>query len=61
MEITVKNKLFQFFCKHKNKGWYRDDSTYFQIIHGERHYEVCRNCSKVLDEKFIDYDDNHFK
>lgn len=55
MDITKKGKLGQFFCKHKNNGWYKKNST-FSIISGEQSYKVCRDCGKILDEQFIRYD-----
>ena len=61
MDITIKNKIAQFFCEHRNAGWYRDDSATFQIVSGERHFKICRDCGKVLDERFQDYEGNGFK
>lgn len=58
--IEQKSKLAQFFCGHKNTGWYRKDFP-FENLRGERHYKVCEKCGKVLGERFMEYEGMGFK
>ena len=59
-DIVKKNKFKQFFCRHINNGWYLEN-TLFQSLKGERHYNICNDCGKVLKERFFEYEGNGFK
>jgi hypothetical protein len=48
-------KLKQLFCRHKNKLWMKKKST-FQCLSGDEIFIVCRDCGKILDEKFIEHE-----
>lgn len=58
--ITVKNKLLQILCRHKNKDWFKEKGL-LKTISGEKHYYVCKDCGKVLDERFLEYEGMGFK
>jgi RNA polymerase-binding transcription factor DksA len=58
--IPRKSKLKQFFCRHKNTGWYQKDSNLL-IISGETHYHVCHDCGKEIDRRFLAYEGRGFK
>ena len=53
--IKLKIKLKQLFCRHKNKVWMKKKST-FQCLSGDEIFLVCRDCGKILDEKFIEHE-----
>lgn len=53
--IKLKIKLKQLFCRYKNKGWMKKKST-FQCLSGDEIFLVCRDCGKILDEKFIEHE-----
>ncbi|WP_324279294.1 hypothetical protein [Fusobacterium polymorphum] len=53
--IKLKIKLKQLFCRHKNKLWMKKKST-FQCLSGDEIFLVCRDCGKILDEKFIEHE-----
>lgn len=53
--IKLKIKLKQLFCRHKNKLWMKKKST-FQCLSGDEIFIVCRDCGKILDEKFIEHE-----
>ena len=56
-----KNKILQFFCPHINQGQYKDNSSVFCNIRGERHYIVCEDCGKILSSYFAEYEGTGFK
>lgn len=58
-DITVKNKLGQLFCRHKNQGWYVDNSN--MAISGEKRLLICRDCGKVVNEMFARYEGMGYK
>lgn len=58
--ITKKSRLGQLLCKHKNKGWYTKNSM-FQSLSGERQYQVCTDCGKVVSERFLEYEGSGYK
>ena len=53
--ITVKGKLGQWFCKHKNKQWYKKQEM-FQSLAGDTSYQICKDCGKEIDTMFIRHD-----
>ena len=57
-----KCKLAQWFCKHKNTGWYtkKSDSP-FSAISGERRYLICEDCGKEIRSYFAEYEGMGFK
>ena len=55
MTITKKGKIGQFFCRHKNTRWYEKNGPFF-ALNGDRHYKICNDCGKQVDEKFIRHD-----
>lgn len=58
--IVKKSRFKQFLCRHRKRGWYLEN-TLFQSLNGERHYNICEDCGKVLDERFLEYEGNGFK
>jgi hypothetical protein len=54
-DITVKNWFAKLLCNHENKDWFAKKSM-FHALNGERQYQVCKDCGKELDERFIKYD-----
>lgn len=50
--IMVKGKIGQFFCKHKNVGWYREDGQPFLALSGYAKYKICKDCGKEIDSYF---------
>ena len=57
-----KNKISQFFCKHKNKNWYKAyNKSGFCNIRGETHYFICEDCGKVIGKTFCEYEGMGFK
>lgn len=53
--LDKKNWLGKLLCRHKNKGWFTKTSK-FHALNGERQYQICEDCGKELDERFIPYD-----
>lgn len=53
-------KLRQFFCRHKNTGWYGKKSM-FMMIGGETHYKICNDCGKELGTRFLEYEGSGYK
>lgn len=58
--ITKKNRLLQFFCKHKNIGSFREQSK-FQSISGETHHHICKDCGKQIGKRYLRYEGMGFK
>lgn len=62
MEITQKSKFKQFFCKHKNKDWYREKETGpFSSLRGEKRYLVCKDCGKIIKFIYAEHEGMGFK
>lgn len=57
--MNQKGKIAQLFCKHENSDWYRKESK-FQMLHGERKYQICNNCGKVIDKIFKSNEDENY-
>ena len=53
-------KLKQLFCKHEYDIC-RDVSSPFCSLRGERLYQVCRKCSKVMKYIYVEYEGNGYK
>lgn len=60
MDINKKGKIGQFFCKHKDTGWYTKKEM-FLSLRGEQRYHICRDCGKVIGEQFMEYEGMGFK
>lgn len=63
-EITNKNKLRQFFCKHRNTGAYKKQSPQgptFYNLRGETIYTICKDCGKEIGEMFWEHEGMGFK
>ncbi|GAQ17988.1 interferon-induced 35 kDa protein [Oceanobacillus picturae] len=58
--ITKKNKLKQFFCKHKNVGSYTEQ-TEFQTLSGETVLHICKDCGTLMGKQFLEYEGMGFK
>lgn len=62
MEITQKSKFKQFFCKHKNKDWYKEkEADPFSSLKGEKRHLVCKDCGKSLSSYTAEYEGMGFK
>lgn len=52
----IKTKIKQFFCKHKNVGFYRME-TKFHSLNGEEVYTICEDCRKILESEFMEWEE----
>ena len=52
----IKTKIKQFFCKHKNVGFFRLE-TKFHHLHGEVVYTICEDCGKILKDEFMEWEE----
>lgn len=53
--VVKKGKIGQFFCRHKNTGWFLKSEPFFNL-NGDRHYKICKDCGKQLGKQFIRHD-----
>ena len=57
-----KNKIAQFFCRHKHTDWYtKISNSPFSTISGERRYLICEDCGKEIKSTFCEYEGMGFK
>ncbi len=57
-----KNKIAQFFCRHKHTEWYtKKSNSSFSAISGERRYLICKDCGKEIRSFFAEYEGMGFK
>lgn len=47
-------KIKQFLCSHKKQAWSKKEKGEVQNIRGERHFLICEDCGKVMDDCFIE-------
>lgn len=58
--MKVKGKIGQFFCKHKNTGWYTK-SHKFKSLQGDTQYKVCKDCGKELASVSCEYEGSGYR
>ena len=57
-----KNKIAQFFCRHKHTDWYfKKSNSRFSAISGERRYLICEDCGKKIYSFSTEYEGMGFK
>ncbi|GAB3062021.1 hypothetical protein ACFOU0_05955 [Salinicoccus sesuvii] len=62
MGIKQKGRIGQFFCSHKNNGWFKKvGASHFSALNGERRYQICKDCGKEINSFFAKYEGNGLK
>ena len=49
--VTLKGKVGQFFCRHKNKEWFEEQADYMPLQFSKS-YLICKDCGKACDVRF---------